>query len=169
MSRCEVGQDELTMRPPKPEETRRLGDIAVAAWEPVFASFRSLLGDEIFSRAHPDWRADKRGHVEGRVRSEPECFLATELQGEIVGFVSWALNREKRVGEICNNAVAPEYQNRGIGTIQYERALDYFREQGMEVAVVTTGLDESHAPARRAYEKAGFDRSVPSVRYYQSL
>ena len=47
--------------------------------------------------------------------------------------------------------------------------LDYFREQGMVVAKVFTGLDEAHAPARRAYQRAGFDHSLEHVTYYMEL
>jgi hypothetical protein len=36
------------------------------------------------------------------------------------------------------------------------------KEAGMQVATVSTGGDPSHAPARRAYEKAGFTASIPS-------
>ena len=51
----------------------------------------------------------------------------------------------------------------------YERVLELFREARMEYARVRTSLDEGHAPARRAYEKAGFDRSLPDVTYFLEL
>ena len=38
----------------------------------------------------------------------------------------------------------------------------------MKLAVVGTGGDEGHAPARRSYEKAGYT-GLPLVRYYQEL
>ena len=34
---------------------------------------------------------------------------------------------------------------------------------------VGTGGDPSHAPARRAYEKAGFGPAIPSLYYYRAL
>jgi hypothetical protein len=39
----------------------------------------------------------------------------------------------------------------------------------MRFAMVTTGLDEGHARARRAYERAGFDRSLHFLTYYKEL
>jgi len=39
---------------------------------------------------------------------------------------------------------------------------------GMKLAVVGTGGDEGHAPARRSYEKAGYT-ALPLVRYYKDL
>jgi hypothetical protein len=43
------------------------------------------------------------------------------------------------------------------------------KEFGMALATVGTGADPSHAPARRAYEKAGFGAALPSVSLYRLL
>jgi hypothetical protein len=45
----------------------------------------------------------------------------------------------------------------------YHFAITRMKEAGMRVATVATGGDASHAPARRAYEKAGFAVQIPSV------
>ena len=79
------------------------------------------------------------------------------------------IDPERCIGTILNNAVDPAAQGQGVGTAMYERVLTLFRDAGMEYARVHTGLDEGHAPARRAYEKAGFDLSIPDVTYYQKL
>jgi ribosomal protein S18 acetylase RimI-like enzyme len=73
------------------------------------------------------------------------------------------------VGEIGLNAVHPEHAGRGIGTIMYDFALGQLQAGGMLVAEVATGGDPSHAPARRAYEKAGFGFQIPSVVMYKDL
>ena len=39
----------------------------------------------------------------------------------------------------------------------------------MEYAKVGTGLDPSHAAARRGYEKVGFEQVRPHVEYYMEL
>jgi len=44
-----------------------------------------------------------------------------------------------------------------------------FRQEGMRYAKVTTGLDEAHARARRAYERAGFNVRQEDVTYYKEL
>jgi hypothetical protein len=43
------------------------------------------------------------------------------------------------------------------------------KEQGVKVATVLTGLDEGHAPARRAYEKIGFEKNLKHITYYKKL
>jgi len=39
---------------------------------------------------------------------------------------------------------------------------------GMKMAVAETGGDAGHAPARQAYEKAGYT-GLPLVRYFKDL
>lgn len=88
---------------------------------------------------------------------------------EIVGFVSVRLDGERQVGEIGLNAVDPARAGEGIGTAMYEHAVAHMRQAGMKVATVGTGGDPSHAPARRAYRKAGFDIEVPSMWMYRKI
>jgi ribosomal protein S18 acetylase RimI-like enzyme len=63
-------------------------------------------------------------------------------------------------------AVDPEHQDAGVGTALMERALAHIRSQGIELAVVATGGDPGHAPARALYERLGFT-PLPLVRYYR--
>lgn len=151
------------------EDLDTISRIAVAAWEPVYESFRKTAGDKLFAIVHPDWRAEKTAQVVGHYRSYPETTLVTEYAGEVVGFITYNLFEHKKAGIIGNNAIHPDYQSRGLGTKQYQKVLDIFRESGMVYAEVLTGADEAHAPARTAYERAGFKPVVYSVRYYQKL
>ena len=47
--------------------------------------------------------------------------------------------------------------------------LAHFPEQGMRFAEVRTGLDEAHAPTRRAYEWARFNIRHEDVAYFKTL
>jgi N-acetylglutamate synthase-like GNAT family acetyltransferase len=91
-----------------------------------------------------------------------------EQDGTVVGYIAYELHDNDKSGEVMLLAVHPDYQNDGIGTALNEFALDKMREAGMRLAVVGTGGDASHAPARRSYEKAGYT-GLPLVRYYQKL
>ena len=71
-------------------------------------------------------------------------------------------------GEISILGVDPDRQGTGIGTALTLFALERLREAGMGVAMVETGGDPGHAPARRAYEKAGF-ALLPIARYFKNL
>ncbi|SCE84756.1 hypothetical protein [Micromonospora mirobrigensis] len=46
--------------------------------------------------------------------------------------------------------------------------MELLRAAGVTLAVVGTGGEDGHAPARRTYEKAGFT-GLPLVRYYARL
>jgi len=94
------------------------------------------------------------------IESEWNLYVV-EAKNEIVGFVSIRINLETTVGEIGLNAVKPSYSGKGIGTKMYDFANVELKAAGMRVATVAT--DESHAPARRAYEKSGFHVQIPSV------
>jgi ribosomal protein S18 acetylase RimI-like enzyme len=86
-----------------------------------------------------------------------------ESSNHVVGFVSVRIDEGAGVGEIGLNAVHPDYAGGGVGTALYDFALDLMAEAGISVATVSTGADPSHAAARRAYTKAGFNRVIPSV------
>ncbi len=48
------------------------------------------------------------------------------------------------------------HQGQGAGTAINDFAVNRLRDLGMEFAIVATGTDPGHAPARRSYDKAGF-------------
>jgi ribosomal protein S18 acetylase RimI-like enzyme len=92
-----------------------------------------------------------------------------EENGKIVGFVATKVfDAEIRMGEITMLAVDPDHQTGGIGTALTEFALDSLQEEGMGIAMVETGGDPGHAPARRTYERAGFTL-LPVARYFKNL
>jgi GNAT superfamily N-acetyltransferase len=72
------------------------------------------------------------------------------------------------MGEIYMVAVDPDFQSRGIGSALIEFALDWMKQAGMAIAMVETGGDPGHAPARHTYEKAGFEL-LPIARYFKKL
>jgi ribosomal protein S18 acetylase RimI-like enzyme len=139
------------------------------AWVPVFRSFEQVLGPEIYSLIWPEWEKSQKEVVENACQ-EPEKrpVWVAELDGTVVGFIAIELHDNDKTGEIYLLAVHPDYQNRGIGTDLNVYALERIKESGMKMAVVATGGDPGHAPARRSYEKAGFT-GLPLVRYYKSF
>jgi GNAT superfamily N-acetyltransferase len=89
--------------------------------------------------------------------------------GRPVGFVAIALNAfHQRMGVIDIIGVDPDYQRRGISSALTEIAAKHVRDRGMDIAVVETGGDPGHAPARAAYETAGFTL-LPIARYFRLL
>jgi len=163
---------ELVIRPVAPGDVAEVERIAVAAWEPVFAGFREALGEEMFAGVRGDWRKEKARQVRSACRDRPDqAFVAEDAEsGRVAGFVTFHVTeRPSRIGEIGNNAVHPDFQGRGIATRLYGHVLERMREIGCRYAKVSTGGDEAHAPARRAYEKAGFSVMISHVDYWREL
>ncbi|MHB0877012.1 MAG: GNAT family N-acetyltransferase [Anaerolineae bacterium] len=159
----------LIIRTLQPEDIQNIEDIAAAAWAPIYEHFYALQEQALGGVARRSTLDNKRQQVRDFATNHAKWVLVSELAGEVVGFITYTVDRDNRVGTIGNNAVAPGHAGRGIGCAQYERVLQVFRDEGMEYASVTTGLDESHAPARRAYEKAGFVQVLPHVEYMRRL
>ena len=143
--------------------------LSLAAWAPVFHSFEQVLGTEIFTRQYPNSQTGQRGVVEGTCAEQGTTTVwVAEVEGRIAGFIAIEVNDEDRIGEVQLLAVAPAFQNQGVGTALNEFALRTMKEAGMRLAVAATGGDPGHAPARRSYEKAGYF-PLPLVRYYKAL
>ena len=162
--------DDTVIRDLEPGDVEAAVAIAVAAWEPIYAQFRQILGDEIFETLYPDGLEEKGRQVREACKPGARGVVCVaEKDSQVVGFITFYPDVRPGLGEIGNNAVHPDHQGQGIGPRMYRHAFDRFRELGMRFVKVGTGLDPSHAPARRAYEKAGFDIQLPSVTYYRKL
>ncbi len=72
------------------------------------------------------------------------------------------------MGVIDIIGVDPDYQRRGISARLMKFASEHMRSRGMDIAVVEAGGDPGHAPARAAYEAAGFTL-LPIARYFRLL
>lgn len=163
----------MQIRPLSHNDMEDVVRLSLLAWSPIFQSFEQVLGAKIYALLYPDWRKCQQEVVEKYCleHEEAQVWIA-EVQGTVRGFVAYTLNSQENgqenTGEIDLLAVHPDYQNAGIGTALTTFALEKMKEGGVKLAVVATGGDPGHAPARRAYEKAGFT-ALPSVRYYQNL
>ncbi|MEP7188289.1 MAG: GNAT family N-acetyltransferase, partial [Roseiflexaceae bacterium] len=118
---------------------------------------------------YPDWRSSQSAMVDAMCRNQEQYTgWVAEQATIVVGFVLYELNLHDKVGEVQLLAVHLAHQNRGIGTLLNNVALHNMHERGMTMAVVGTGGDAGHAPARAAYEKVGYT-ALPLARYYKVL
>ncbi len=151
------------------EDFQEVCTIAEKAWEVIFKGFEKQLGKEVYAILNPDSRRSKEKQLAAHLKHHPECFYVAERGGKIVGFITFYCDAERKVGIISNNAVDPDCGEKGVGQEMYRAVLAHFQKAGMLLAQVTTGLDEAHAPARRAYERAGFDLHTEAVTYTMKL
>ncbi len=161
--------ENLVIRPLHSDEIEAIVQLSLRAWAPVFASFEQVLGTDIFLLQYPDWPTSQRAAVEAVCRDTEKYHTWVAVDADtLAGFVAYTLNRQEQIGEIYMVAVHPDLQNRGIGTALNSFALQKLKEAGMKLAVVGTGGDPGHAPARHTYEKVGY-RALPLVHYYKKL
>jgi GNAT superfamily N-acetyltransferase len=142
--------------------------LSIRAWTPVFESLQQAMQPQVFNHFYPNWQDSQARAVESACRA-PDMKVWTAQDGDsIVGFVAARLYQDAGMGEIYMVAVDPVHQGKGIGGTLCDRAIEWMRSSGMSVAMVETGGDPGHAPARRAYERLGF-QEVPVARYFKAL
>lgn len=160
----------VSTRPAAPDDFESLDAIREAAFAPVFASFRSLVGSAIASVAFRAAEKEQRDHLRDLLQpGDRKAVLVAIRNGAACGFCAITWNSETGIGEIGLNAVHPAAQRQGIARRLHSVALERLRAEGMRIATVGTGGDDSHGPARAAYAKAGFRTGIPSIQLYLQL
>jgi ribosomal protein S18 acetylase RimI-like enzyme len=160
----------FSIRTYSPTDLPALHAVRAAAFAPVFASFRNIVGPEISALGLTTAEQEQADLLDAIAKPDSGHAIAVaEANGAIAGFVSWKPNIAPGIGEITLNAVHPDHGGKGIGTALYKHALAALKSAGMQLATVGTGGDPSHAPARRAYEKVGFSVHIPSIYMYRKL
>jgi len=142
--------------------------LSLRAWSPVFDSLKDALDPDVYQTFYPDgWRPSQEKSVrETCASTDMKLWVAIEA-GTVAGFIAVRFH-ESKLGEIYMIAVDPDFQRRGIAMAMTDFAVERMKEAGMEIAMVETGGDPGHAPARAAYEKAKF-RALPLARYFRKL
>lgn len=154
----------VTVRPAIEADRETLIDLVVRGFADVTVHRRreeryGVIG----GRTWDEWKADDMRAI------DVANVVIAEIDGKAVGFATFHVNEETRIGSVGNNAVLPEYRSRGIGGLLHARVLECIEAAGMEFAQVSTGLDEGYVPARRMYERQGFQPLYRSVLYMMRL
>lgn len=144
--------------------------LSLRAWAPVFTSIERLLcGSGVYEAQYPGgWRAPQQQAVRAACLDADAAVWVAEVDAEVAGFTAARLHESDRMGEIHMLAVDPAFQRRGIASELTETATGWIRDAGMTSAMVETGGDAGHAPARATYERAGYTL-LPISRYFKAL
>jgi ribosomal protein S18 acetylase RimI-like enzyme len=140
--------------------------LSLRGWAPVFVSIEQALDPAIFQYFYPDWRQCQQKAVEEVCSDKDAQVWVGEEDGEVMAFT--AVYLRPTFGEIYMIAVDPDFQDRGHATALTNHAIDWMRHKGVAVAMVETGGDSGHAPARHTYERCGF-RLWSAARYFKKL
>ena len=143
--------------------------IAKDAWEKIFDHLENAYGKDLYNIVNPDCRNSKTPWLHKFFAEHPDWIYIAERNNKVVGFICIIMNFNTKVGQISNNAVDPHCGEKGVGQEMYQAVFERFKAEGMRAAMVTTGLDDAHGPARRAYERAGFKHKAEQVCYIMDL
>jgi ribosomal protein S18 acetylase RimI-like enzyme len=159
----------MRIEPYEDSQLDTIKSLSLRAWSPVFDSIQKAMDIEVYHSFYPDgWRVSQLNAVESVcTTTDMKVWVAIDSDST-VGFVAVKLHSESSMGEIYMIAVDPDYQRLGIGAALVEFALNWMKAAGMSVAMVETGGDPGHAPARCTYEKLGFGL-LPIARYFKKL
>lgn len=158
----------MNMREYQAEDLEAVMAIANAGWKEIRKMSRAALGDRMADMMNPAGDDKSKGlQVKDQIDSGLYNIDICEHDGEIVGFITY--KHDGFIGEICNNAAKTGTGLKGIGQMMYKFVLEKFRSENVKIAKVTTGMDYAHAPARKAYERAGFSKHLDSTTYFMEL
>jgi N-acetylglutamate synthase-like GNAT family acetyltransferase len=106
------------------EDMDCVGRLADAAWMGIYAMFRERYGEELFNLVTPNSHTSKSEQVLNYFRLHPDWIFVCEREGSVVGFITFFMHREKKLGEIYNNAVDPACGQKGVGQEMYAAVLN---------------------------------------------
>jgi GNAT superfamily N-acetyltransferase len=143
----------MEIRPVRPDEYDKLGDITVAAYKDIDAS------------ALDDGYDDDLRDVAGRVR-DAEVIVAADEDGTLLGGVTYVPGPGSAAAEFTEDdaagirmlAVDPAAQRRGVGVALSRACVDRARDAG-KAQIVLHSTDRM-TTAHRLYERLGFTRDI---------
>ena len=153
----------------KTEDLPFIVSIGRRAWINIYDMYRNTYGSELFSLLIPNRDTAKEEQINHHALHHPDWIYVCEEKEKIVGFITFSIDQERKIGQMGNNAVDPECVLKGIGQQMYSAVFKRFKEEGLLYAQVRTGLDDAHLRARRAYERAGFNIKIEDVTYFKKL
>jgi ribosomal protein S18 acetylase RimI-like enzyme len=144
--------------------------MTIETFRPFYEGYvHDLMGDEVFAHQHGDWEQDYRDEVPTLHAPEAGRHVAVcDLDGGIIGYVSWKIGPKARHGEIYVLAVAPEWRGHHVGRQLCDHAIAEMKQAGVDVVGIGTGDDDFHAAARGLYESLGFTK-VPIAGYLKRI
>jgi GNAT superfamily N-acetyltransferase len=104
-------------------------------------------------------RREIKNYFKWLMARDGDGFIVAEIDDIAVGFVACDTNwisifERRRVGEIHELFVLPEFRERGIGSTLLKRAIEHSRERGRNKAELWAG--RTNYKARKFYQSHGF-------------
>lgn len=148
-----------------PGDLAAVEEITRAAWKGVIiAEALEARHGELGGKPAIEWKVEQ---ISRACHEKPDALFVAEAEGRVAGYAFFSVDLCRSIGEVCNNAVHPDFQGRGIGGAMNRHILGHFRSLGLKFAQVTTL--EHDLPAQRVYLKNGFRELARSIHYSMEL
>lgn len=137
-----------------------------------------ILTAEVFCEASIDaaiaekfggtsWIETKGAAVRNELRNNPEgCFVAL-YEGKLAGYITTTVNTVASRGVIANIAVRTQFQGKKIGRALIERALEWFRTEGLQQAKIETLV--TNQAGQHLYTAMGFEEVARQIHFAMPL
>jgi len=113
------------------------------------------------------WYEYKGEEIKSFCKNNLDKVLVAEEDNKIVGYATYYIDENRKVGTVGNNAVHPNFRGRGIGSALHKKVLEELEKAGMEIALVSTL--EIDKPAQHVYEKHNFKEFARTIHYSKKL
>lgn len=152
---------EITIRVYKPDDLPTLKAITVDSFQGVSLehNVEQCLG---ILNGH-DWKWRKARHIDEDAQAHPQGIFVAECEGRIVGYITTRVDREAGKGRIPNLAVCESMRGRGLGRMLIEHALEYFRQEKLEYAMIETMAQNEIG--NHLYPACGFQEVARQVHF----
>jgi ribosomal protein S18 acetylase RimI-like enzyme len=154
-----------TIRPYRPDDLEALRRLTVESFAGV--TLEQDVENALGVLNGRDWKWRKARHVDDDVAANPAGVFVAEADGRVVGYVSTRIDREAGKGRIPNLAVDADCRNLGLGRRLIEHALDYFRAERLEYAVIETMA--GNPVGNHLYPACGFVEVARQVHFARRL
>ncbi len=143
----------MKIRPYRESDRETLKAITVEAFDGV--SIDQNIERRFGMVAGHDWRWRKARQIEEDIDAPDTAVLVAEDErGEIAAYITMRMDRPAGIGWIPNMSVRAGLRGQGVGRRLIERALELFRDAGLELARIET-LDQNQVGGH-LYPACGF-------------
>lgn len=151
----------MEIRPFQPGDLGEVQRITVESFEGV--SIDRNIEQQFGLVGGRDWRERKARDVASDCDIQPDGVFVAEDDGRIAGYITCRLDRFTGIGRIPNLAVDETARGQGLGSRLIRHALDWMREQGMEVAKIETLVQNERG--QQLYPRFGFHEVARQIHY----
>jgi len=156
-----MSNDQLCIRPYKPDDLAILKSLTIDAFEPVSID-RNMEQQFGVIQGH-DWKWRKARHIEDDVERDAGGVFVAEVGAKVVGYITTWIDSEAGLGFIPNLAVDAGQRGKGIGRSLIQHALNHFRQQGLSHARIETLAQ--NPIGQQLYPALGFREVARQIHY----